>query len=752
MSTEISVLCTIAAHDDVFESVSFTADDCYRGQDLVAALQRRHDEECDCASVVQDAWKVKLECSDGLGLRTTRDKLENDPEVSLILPTDLLSQHFLTQPNYELVSIICDSVLPPSPSSSAFSSKRSWSSSDASSSDVEYSPKRAKTRSQSPRSERLRKRDSSPIETYPMLPAAVCDFPHFRTEPSVAFVDKTPAISHLSQSCRYLVLRPPRFGKTTFLTMLVQYHDIRERDRFSGDFGTLLVTNTPSVNAPLPNQHLCLLFSFSLSYLLLGDAEIAFSIRDCISSVVHLFLIKYAAELQLSDVTAFVQTHGDQLLPKTLDLVRTRGYTLFVGVDNYDAFHIGRFFCHLFTSENDSNASRATIEYLLDGLLWSPLQAASDVIEKLVVTGTFPLQSTTLENLNKLAPIALPSLALPCGFTEEETAGFTQLVLKEHPNIVEFRRLYGYYSFVDHTEGSPDLLHPQRLISRLSESMRFHQPDEKSFRLLSAALRVLPEESTVVDAASFNGLIHLLATGAIEVEIAAPINTDDRMMTWSTLYYLGALTCHRGSTTKLRLTNRGVFTLIRSRLNSILYKRYDLSMSIFSTFVETSHPHIELCDGALRDFLRDQSKRTRGKAHEPELRGLVGLFLSQPRCLDSLVGDIDLFDPYERVDRIEVQHSDGTVGAFRLQTLTLLGLWRGQNPNDPQPSSPVLEKFHQELIDDDVAHLLQRPYMACHDAAKIEPVQAFADRRPDVPLMLAVGGAHILMRTVPVSE
>ncbi|KAJ7030434.1 hypothetical protein C8F04DRAFT_1113659 [Mycena alexandri] len=744
--TEISVLCAIAGHANIFESVSFTAADRYSGQDLVAEVQSRHNEQCDCATVVQDAWKVKLEYSDDLGLHITRDKLEKDPATSFIEPSDFLSKHFPTQPDMELVSIICEGVLPPSPSSASFSSKRSWTVSDASC-DSEPSPKRSKTQSRSPGSERLPRRDSYPVDTYPMLPSGVYNFANFRTDTTVAFVDKTQSVIHLSKPHRYLVLRPPRFGKTTLLTMLVRYHDIHERERFSTDFGTLLVATSRPADGPVPNQHLCLLFSLSTTFLQLEDAEVLYYIKRKITFAVHLFLLKYTTELQLPDVNAFVHTHGDDLLKNTLELVGRRGYTLFVGVDNYDALNIDRFFCHLFDSENSKNTSRVTVESLMEKVLWSPLQAASNVIAQLVVTGTFLLQSPALPNLAKLALTPPPSIALPCGFTEAETIDFSQLVLTEPPNIVELRRFYGYYSFVDHTEGSPYLIHPQRLISRLSESMRFPVQDELSFHLLSRVCNVLPEDSTNVDAATLNGLIHLLATGAMEVEIGPPINVDDRTVTWSILYYLGALTCHRGSTTKLRLTNNGILTLIRSRLNSILYDGYDLG-SIFSTFHRCTPPEVKLCDGALTNFLRDQSQRAHGRRHEPDLRGILGLFLSHPRCLDSLVGGTDLFDPYEGVDRIEIRHSDATVGAFELKTLTLLGMWRGQNPNDLEPPISVLQKFHQELIDDDVTHLLERPYMASLEAFKIEPVRTFTDPTPDVPLLLAVGGAHVLMRTL----
>ncbi|KAJ6508036.1 hypothetical protein C8R47DRAFT_1100364 [Mycena vitilis] len=755
-NSEISVLCTVTGHPDVFETVTFDPDGNYSGRDLVAAVQRCHNGQCDCATVLQDAWKVHLQHSDDLGLQLTSRQLENDPDTSFIDPLDRLSLHFPKQPNLDLVSIVCEAVSPPSPSSSSSSSgsKRSWSGSD----DSESSFKQARTQSPSSAFQRLHDHTSSRFDSHPILPSESWDFPDFCTQSEVAFVDKTHNILGLSERYRHLLLRPPRFGKTTLLTTLVQYYDIHKAEEFSDDFGSLLVatTHSPHSHPPPPNRHLCLVFAFPVTSVQLDVARITYYVKDRILSDVESFLSEYAAELRVPDVQTFVQTHGDDLLKQTLDLAKKEGYTLFVGVDNYDAPNISRFFAHLYPLGSPDNfATRQVIETLLDQCLWAPLYMASDVIDKLFVTGTFLLQSSTLVHLDKLALTALPSSMYPCGFTEHESIDLSQLVLDEPPAILELRRLYGHYSFLDHTVPSECLLHPQRLISRLSESTRYSQQDTTSFHILSALFKVLPEDSHAIGTATVHGLIHLLATGAMEVvqEIGAPINVDDATVTWSILYYLGALTCDRWSKSTLRLTNDSIFSLIRSRISAVLYDRYDLGGSIFWTFHESTQAPIEVCDGALTDLLRDQSKRSYGSNHEPDLRGVLGLVLSNAHCTDTLDGSADLFGSQADSTRIMLKTSNDEAHTLELKTLSLLGMWRGQNPNEPDPSTSALQEFHEELIDDEISHLLGRPYaewVSDLSATRIVSVQSFTDPDPDVPLMLAIGGAHIIMRTLDV--
>jgi hypothetical protein len=89
------------------------------------------------------------------------------------------------------------------------------------------------------------------------------------------------------------------------------------------------------------------------------------------------------------------------------------------------------------------------------------------------------------------------------------------------------------------------------------------------------------------------------------------------------------------------------------------------------------------------------------------------------------------------------------VGHWELRTLTLRGLWRAANPNDTEPSAEALRTLHEELAQDDEERLLARPYIEwspVRNAAETVLVRSFVEAELDVPLFVAVGGAHVLTR------
>ena len=84
--------------------------------------------------------------------------------------------------------------------------------------------------------------------TYKPLPYGISDFRQIRTE-SLYFVDKSMYIETMEQAGHFLFLiRPRRFGKSLFLSMLRYYYDINERERenFPEMFKGLWVAEHPT--------------------------------------------------------------------------------------------------------------------------------------------------------------------------------------------------------------------------------------------------------------------------------------------------------------------------------------------------------------------------------------------------------------------------------------------------------------------------------------------------------------------------
>ncbi len=88
--------------------------------------------------------------------------------------------------------------------------------------------------------------------------------PNFKkvAEGDYIFIDKTPFVEKLeSLGEQYIFfLRPRKFGKSLFVSMLEHYYDMRYSDDFERLFGDFHIGRRPT---PLRNSYLVLLFDFS---------------------------------------------------------------------------------------------------------------------------------------------------------------------------------------------------------------------------------------------------------------------------------------------------------------------------------------------------------------------------------------------------------------------------------------------------------------------------------------------------------
>ncbi|KAJ6617553.1 hypothetical protein B0H10DRAFT_2218491 [Mycena sp. CBHHK59/15] len=810
MTTDISLLCAVSSHVKIIQRIRFaSADEDYRVFDLISDVQKFHDRRCNCTAVIEGVWKVEFKFSENLGKQLAQFSPDEYSEMR-VDDLDLVSTHFPFQPAKEVVSIVCgtvvslsptssssissglggdididvkardfmlqpvkdsdnlgmvcDSALPSPPhgiathattpsspisstSSSSAGLKRSWfeDSEDESSSDSEFDQKRARTQSLS---------SSSDFDNRARLPWHSFNFFTARVPFRVAFVDKTRFILQLPGRYNLLLLRPPRFGKTALLTTLCHYYDVHEAGRFLKHFGPLaVVTANPETSDH--SQYLCLSFHWSNPYLLLDAAELATVLRGRIALVLQLFVIKYAKELQVADSDEFVQSHRDDLFGAVFDLVKMSGYRLFVGVDDYDAPARNRFFAPLhYPRMHESFASQGELDRLMDTFFWAPLRAGSDVIDKLFVTGTFFMESPALQNLQMLNLTVCSSLQTCCGFTDQEALEFARSTTEEPPTVAEIRRSCGEYVFQsgDATEGLVEpAIHTQQLITRLSG-------DDKPFpfEFVSSLCKLLPESSDDDGTVTTDGLINLLATGEVKIHgKMAPLNEDTTAVTWSSLYYLGALTHDRKLAGTFRVASSTVLSLIHSRIDRILADRHNLPVELFCSIRGYSFgdpsPFIE----TLSEVLRDQVRRSLGKGCEPDLRGVFELVMGNTCCTKAirtrLVDGIELFS-LNGITHVRLDDPvDNVVRVWELRTLTLLGMWQGANANarDDKPSRDALQKLHQELTDDDEESLLDRLYStwsSTKNTMETVPVRSFIEPQPDSPLFLAVGGARILIR------
>ena len=92
------------------------------------------------------------------------------------------------------------------------------------------------------------------------IPYGISDFNRMRND-NFYFVDKTRYLPLIEQMPSYLsLIRPRRFGKSVFLSMMRTYYDISQKDNFDKYFGDLWIGSHPTETR---NSYQVLYFDFS---------------------------------------------------------------------------------------------------------------------------------------------------------------------------------------------------------------------------------------------------------------------------------------------------------------------------------------------------------------------------------------------------------------------------------------------------------------------------------------------------------
>ena len=81
---------------------------------------------------------------------------------------------------------------------------------------------------------------------YKLLPYGISDYAQVKRE-GLFMVDKTKYLERIERAGHFLFLiRPRRFGKSMFLSMMESYYDIESKDNFDLLFGDTYVGSLPT--------------------------------------------------------------------------------------------------------------------------------------------------------------------------------------------------------------------------------------------------------------------------------------------------------------------------------------------------------------------------------------------------------------------------------------------------------------------------------------------------------------------------
>nr|VFJ58102.1 MAG: Predicted AAA-ATPase [Candidatus Kentron sp. FW] len=165
------------------------------------------------------------------------------------------------------------------------------------------------------------------------FPYGLADFQKIREE-NYFYVDRTDRISLVEEAGdQLLFLRPRRFGKSLWLSVLENYYDLARADKFDQLFGGLRIGQNPT---PKHNRYFVLRLDFS-EVDPNGDTEaITASLHRHINSRIYGFNLYYRNHLP--QPVERDMADGFSSLQNLIDVVATTGHKLYLLIDEYDNF------------------------------------------------------------------------------------------------------------------------------------------------------------------------------------------------------------------------------------------------------------------------------------------------------------------------------------------------------------------------------------------------------------------------------
>ena len=166
-----------------------------------------------------------------------------------------------------------------------------------------------------------------------LLPYGVADFVTV-IEQNLYYVDKTMFIPELEKQPRNLFfIRPRRFGKSIFLSMLYSYYDCAQSHKFQSLFGNLWIGQHPT---PLQGKYQVLLLDFSQITGNIDKLETKFN--SYLSINLDAFVRQYSEYYQAEMEEILAQEDFEEKMELIFKAAKAHQYHLYLIIDEYDNF------------------------------------------------------------------------------------------------------------------------------------------------------------------------------------------------------------------------------------------------------------------------------------------------------------------------------------------------------------------------------------------------------------------------------
>jgi hypothetical protein len=424
------------------------------------------------------------------------------------------------------------------------------------------------------------------------------------------YVDRTMYIERLeAQDNPYLFyLRPRKFGKSLFVSMLEHYYGQQHQADFQQNFGRFYISQNPT---PLAGKYLVLKFDFSgIKTDDRKDLEQQFANKVRLG--VLAFMSAYRSFFTAADRQAIqAQPSGNAAIGLLFEMVREKApdSKLYILIDEYDHFanELIAFYLEDFKEIVSRNGFVRKFFELIK------IETSSGLVERLFATGVSPVTLDSLTSGFNIAAKLSEDLELHdmMGFTEAETMdmlSFAGVPEVDMPRIIrDLRDWYDGYRF--NPDAPSRLYNPEMVIYFASNYKRYKAyPEElldeniaSDYHKLQRMLQVGGPEIglSTMEGVMAQGWVRARLTRQFTFE--RPWLPDDQV---SLLYYLGMLTVKErmGAFWAFQVPNLAIKGLYYSFFLDQFRQRADLKEELYLDLGNAVH--VLSMDNELKPFLQ----------------------------------------------------------------------------------------------------------------------------------------------------
>ena len=211
-----------------------------------------------------------------------------------------------------------------------------------------------------------------------LVPYGVADFATV-IEQNLYYVDKTMFIPELEKQPRNLFfIRPRRFGKSIFLSMLYSYYDCTQSHKFQSLFGNLWIGQHPT---PLQGKYQVLFLDFSQITGNIDKLETKFN--SYLSINLDAFVRQYSEYYQAEMEEILAQEDFEEKMELIFKAAKAHQYHLYLIIDEYDNF------TNLILNERGENVYHAITH--ADGFYRDVFKKFKGNFERIFMMGVSPV-------------------------------------------------------------------------------------------------------------------------------------------------------------------------------------------------------------------------------------------------------------------------------------------------------------------------------------------------------------------------